>query len=50
MSKDKLLVWKSHWKWLGWASKFRRDEVSGNYQGRVNSVSQVDGDSDMVSS
>lgn len=48
MSQDRLLVWKIHWKERGWVHTLGR-VVSGIVQGRVNSVRQDDGDSDMTS-
>ena len=47
MSKDRPFVWKSYWKWLGWAENW----VAGGLRessGWGNGVSQVDGDSDMA--
>ena len=47
-SQDKWFVWKGHWKQLGWDQKVGRVGDSSNHQGRSNSVSQVDEDSDMA--
>lgn len=37
-------LYKSHWKWLRWAQKLGGLEA----QGRASSVSQIDGDTDMI--
>ena len=44
MSQDKLFVWKSHQKQLGWAQKL----FGANQQGMANSASQVVRVSDMA--
>ena len=49
MSQDSPFIWKSHWKWLGWACKLGGGRVSGNYHDGVNDDCQADRDSDMVS-
>ena len=49
MNQDRPSIWKNHWKQLGWAYRSSKEGVSGNHQGRANTVSQVDGDSDMAS-
>ena len=44
MSQGRLLVWKSHQNWFWPGMRVARSGVSGNHQGRVNSVSQVNGE------
>ena len=48
MSLDRLFLWKIHWTTFGLGSEVRWGWISGNHQGRVNNVSQVDKDSDIV--
>ena len=48
MSQDSPFVWKRHWKWFGLGLQVGWGRISGNHQGRVNSMSQVDVVSDMV--
>ena len=48
MSQNRLFVWKNHWKQLALGLHIEWGRVSGNQQGKANSVSQVDGKLDVV--
>ena len=46
MGQDRTFIWKSQWKQFG--QKAGWGGPLGNHQDETNSVSQVDGDSDMM--
>ena len=48
IKQERLFVWKSHWKQLGWACELGGVKSHGITREGANSVSQVDGVSNVV--